>query len=336
MADTVLDEFGQLFVMAFDGERLTPDVAEFFREFRIGGVILFADNFRSPQQLRDLTAEIQERCAAPGRPMLIATDHEGGRVQRFRDGFTIVPPMAELGAGDPAATEAMHRTVGRELRAAGVTFNLAPVADLCAPAQPGCIGARSFGAEPGAAARHVAAAVRGLQDEGVLACAKHFPGHGFATADSHQELPVIDAPAAEIDARELVPFRAALDAGVAAVMTAHVLYPAAGDPHWPASISPFWLTEVLRGRMGFDGVIVSDAIEMKALVSHWPPEECGLRALRAGTDLLIYYKEASQFPAFLALREALERGDLDPAGVGRSLERLDAMRARLDATAPAR
>jgi beta-N-acetylhexosaminidase len=326
-ADLVRD-FGQLFLLAFDGARLSAEVAEFFRTFRIGGVILFGDNYRDPRQLRALTAEVQERCAPPGAPLFISSDHEGGRVQRFRDGFTRLEPMAVYGRGEPAATEEIQRRAAAELAAAGVNLNLAPVADLCPVERPGAIGDRAFGEEPERVAAHVAAAVRGIQAAGLLACAKHFPGHGPTDEDSHRVLPVIRRSRAELESRDLVPFRAALAAGVDAVMTAHVVYPEAGDADWPASLSPHW-HGVLREEMGFAGLIVTDAIEMKGLTGRWSPLECGARALAAGADVLLYYKEAHQFSAVYELRRALERGEIDPRGVAASLERVRRIKRRI-------
>jgi beta-N-acetylhexosaminidase len=331
----ILADFGQLFVMALDGRVLPADVAEFFRTFRIGGIILFADNYSDPAQLRRLIDELQSRCAAPDRPLFVSTDHEGGRVQRFRDGFRRVPAMALCGRSSPESTEEMHRAMARELRGVGVNVNWAPVADLCEAETPGAIGDRSFGPDPETTARHVTAAVRGLQSEGLMACAKHFPGHGGTRQDSHRELPVVGDAWADIDAREMVPFRAAIAAGVEAVMTAHVLYPAV-DANWPASLSPSWIDGILRRRLAFDGLVVTDAIEMTALRERWTPAECGRRALAAGSDVLIYYREAFQFTAFADLRRAVRDGELDLAALSRSVERVrrakSALFSRLHAT----
>ncbi|MCB1058521.1 MAG: hypothetical protein KDD11_23705, partial [Acidobacteria bacterium] len=195
--------FGQLFLLAFDGVRLAPDVAEFLRDFRIGGVTLFADNYHDPEQLRVLTAELQERCAHPGEPLLVATDHEGGRVQRFQDGFTRLPPMAELGRGEPAGTAERLRVAGTELAAAGINLCFAPVADLCPADRAGAIGDRSFGDDPARVAGHVRAAIGALRGAGLLACVKHFPGHGATAEDSHRRLPRIDLERAELEARDL-------------------------------------------------------------------------------------------------------------------------------------
>jgi len=323
----LVDDFGQLFIMAFDGLRPAPEAVEFFRHFRIGGIILFADNYDSPRQLQLLTDELQ-REAVGKAPLFVATDHEGGRVQRFRHGFTRIPPMAELGAMDAAATELMHGQIATELRAAGVNFNLAPVADLCGSDQPGAIGDRSFGIQPDVVAKHVVAAIRGLQLRGVLACVKHFPGHGATLQDCHDELPVIYLSRDELDQRDVLPFRAAFAAGVAAVMSAHVLYPNAGDPGWPASISRHWLARVLRSELAFRGLTVSDALEMKALSTQWTPVECGLHALTAGTDILLYYREADQYTAFYELRRALEHGQIDPTPIALSLRRVEAAKRR--------
>lgn len=324
----VVRNFGQLFILAFDGLRLTDEVVEFFRTFRIGGVILFADNYRDPVQLADLTAELRERCSTPGAPIWVATDHEGGRVQRFRKGFTRIPPMAELGATDPGKIEQLFRQVGTELREAGITLNFAPVADVCAPDAPGAIGHRAFGSDPEAVAERVAAVVRGLQSAGVTACAKHFPGHGATPEDSHHVLPVVDRTVETLMRHDVVPFTAAIEAGVGAVMSAHVLYPN-GDARWPASLSRFWMHEVLRQRLGFAGLIVTDAIEMKALTSRWTPAACGRAALQAGADVLIYYREAHQYRAFYALRRALQTGGLDADRVAESLERVRRAKSRL-------
>src|SRR5205085_12138465 len=176
----------------------------------------------------------------------------------------------------------------------------------------GTIGDRSFGDDPEVVAAHVRAAIRGLQDEGMLACAKHFPGHGASDQDSHRELPVVSLSRDELDQRDLLPFKAAIEQRVAAIMTAHVVYPIASQDQWPATLSPFWLKQVLRDELAFDGLIITDAIEMKGLIGQWTPEECGFQALRAGADILLYYKEAYQFLAFYELRLALERGHIDP------------------------
>jgi beta-N-acetylhexosaminidase len=323
---SLIADFGQLFLMAFDGPALPDDVAEFLRTFHIGGVVLFADNYRDPAQLRALVDDLQQRAAAPGRPLFIATDHEGGRVQRFRAGFAPLPPLAELGRGEVSETERFHERAARELASCGINVNFAPVADLCPCDAAGAIGDRSFGDDPDRTASHVAAAARAIARAGLLACAKHFPGHGSTTEDSHRVLPSVGLGLAELASRDLIPFRAAIEAGVGAVMTAHVVY--SGDS-LPASLSPFWLRDVLRGALGFDGVIITDAIEMKALKGRFRYADAGALALEAGSDVILYYKEGHQYEAFWELRSRLERHELDAARVAESLERVEAAKARL-------
>jgi beta-N-acetylhexosaminidase len=324
----LVQRFGQLFIMAFDGLQPQPEVLEFFSAFNIGGVILFSDNYSTPEQLSSLTCGLQQSVCTNGLPAFIATDHEGGRVQRFRDGFTRIPAMSKFGSGPTQETELIHRRVACELKSVGVNLNLAPVADLCTKEQPGAIGDRSFGTDPMVVSGHVRAAIRGLQEEGVAACVKHFPGHGFTKQDSHRELPAITRTSTELEECDLQPFCAAIDTGVAAVMTAHVVYPLAGDPKWPASLSPFWVHDVLRGQLGFNGLVITDAIEMKSLTTRWSPETCGYRALMAGADVLLYYREAHQFRAFEELRRGLSNGEIPPAPVERSLARIARAKSR--------
>jgi len=319
--------FGQLFIMAFDGLQPQPEVLEFLIAFNIGGVILFADNYSDPEQLRDLTSLLQKRCGTRF-PFFIATDHEGGRVQRFRCGFTAVPPMAKCGMGATSETEELHRKIARELRAVGINLNFAPVADLSSVEQAGAIGDRSFGTDPVMVAEHVRAAIAGLQREGVVACAKHFPGHGFTVQDSHHELPYIGRNQEDLWNLDLVPFRAAIDVGVEAIMTAHAVYPYSKDPDSPASLSSVWIRTILRQQMGFPGIVITDAIEMKGLMTRWSPETCGYRALLAGSDVLLYYREADQFQAFDELRRALISGEIPLSVVEQSLDRIRKVKAR--------
>jgi beta-N-acetylhexosaminidase len=227
--------------------------------------------------------------------------------------------MASLGDCDPDETLELHRVAAAELARCGVNVNFAPVADLCTQDCPGAIGDRAFGDDPARVAAHVAAAVRGIQSEGVLACAKHFPGHGATTDDSHRVLPSISWSFDEMVTRDIVPFQAAIEAGVAAVMSAHVVYT---NDSLPASLSSFWLRDVLRHKLKFDGLIVTDALEMKALQGRFAYAEAGALALHAGSDVLLYYKEGYQYEAFWELRSRFDRGEFDCDAVAASLERV--------------
>ncbi len=230
-----------------------------------GGAILFTRNYTSSAQLARLTAEIH---ALRDPPLLIAVDHEGGRVQRFRDGFTAIPPMRTLGeAWDrdvaAAAGEAMRlgALLASELRMHGVDFSFAPVLDID-HGTSAVIGDRAFHRNPNAVAHLAAAFMDGLNAGGMSAVGKHFPGHGFVTADSHVELPRDDRPLERIATVDLVPFAALIRKGLAAVMPAHVVYPAVDAK--PAGYSKIWIGDELRGRLGFDGLVISDDLDMAA------------------------------------------------------------------------
>jgi len=258
-------------------EWLIADLAE-----GLGAVCLFGSNIADPAQLSELTAAIH----AANPAALVATDEEGGDVTRLhhRDGSPF-PSMAYLGRlDDTATTERVGSGIGAELRAAGVDVNLAPVADVNSNPLNPVIGVRSFGSDPALVARHVAAYIRGLQAAGVAAVAKHFPGHGDTSTDSHRELPTVRVDADTLERRELVPFDAAVAAGTLGVMTSHILVPALDD-RLPATFSDPVLS-VLRRRSGFSGLIVSDALDMAGASADRGVPEAAVLALAAGVDLL--------------------------------------------------
>ncbi len=273
----------------------------------LGAVALFARNIDTPEQLAALTARLRQQ--APD--VLVAADEEGGDVTRLeaRTGSAF-PGNHALGAvDDPALTDAVAAALGRRLAACGVNLNWAPSADVNSNPDNPVIGVRSFGAEPALVARHTAAYVTGLQRAGVAACVKHFPGHGDTATDSHHDLPRIDADLDTLSVRELVPFRAALAAGTKAVMSAHILLPAVDRDH-PATLSPAALTGLLRaapadGGLGFDGLIVTDGIEMRAISAGYGIERGTVLALAAGADAICVGGGLSDEQTVLRLRDAL-------------------------------
>jgi beta-N-acetylhexosaminidase len=259
-----------------------PDWLRRWLERGLGGVVLFADNVRDGEQVAELNGALR----AEREDLVVAIDEEGGDVTRLEAASgSSYPGNLALGAVDELElTRAVAGAIADGLRAAGVTLNLAPVADVNSNPQNPVIGVRSFGSEPELVARHVAAFVTGSQERGVAACAKHFPGHGDTALDSHLELPVVDEERDELLAGPLLPFRAAVGAGVAAVMTAHVLVPALDSV--PATLSEVVVTGLLRGELGFDGTVVSDALEMRAISAQFGIEEGAMRSLAAGVDAL--------------------------------------------------
>ncbi len=254
----------------------------------VGGVILFARNFESPAQVAALTAEIRS-LRQPW--LLVCVDHEGGRVQRFRDGFTAIPPMRKLGElwdRDPAAAvrsaENVGQVIGAELAAHGIDLSFTPVLDLDYGASS-VIGDRAFHGSPEVVGALGAALVRGLYAAGMGAVGKHFPGHGYAKADSHVAIPVDDRSLEEIMARDVAPYKPVIAAGLAGVMPAHLVYTQVSPD--PAGFSEYWLKQVLRGQLGFDGVIFSDDLSMEGASGAGGVKERALAALKAGCDVVL-------------------------------------------------
>jgi beta-N-acetylhexosaminidase len=295
------DDLGQLFSIGFEGTTLPPEAARLLQDGRVGGVILFTRNVEDVDQLCALQRAIQEagRDDESGSPVLVSVDQEGGRVQRLKAMATDVPSMRQVGllsdlqGGQPDVAYRVGALLAREVGALGFGINFAPVVDVDTnPANP-VIGQRSFSARAEVVGRLGAAFIRGHQEAGVAACAKHFPGHGDTDLDSHLSLPRLSHPMERLDAVELPPFQAAVDAGVAAVMTAHVVF-AALDPEVPATLSPRVLRAILRERMVFEGVVISDDLEMKAVADHHAVAEMVGRGIAASVDHFLCCKDLAR------------------------------------------
>lgn len=322
---------GQRFAVGFEGLSPSADLKGLLRDFGVATVVLFSRNVEGPEQLTELVRELQAlaRAFGHGEPLLIAVDQEGGRVARLREPWTIWPPVRAVGlTGDEATAERFGAALAAELTACGIRLDFAPVVDVDTnPANP-VIGDRSFGGDPELVARLGAAFIRGLQGGGVAACAKHFPGHGDTTLDSHLELPVIDHVRGRLEEVELRPFRRAIEAGVAAVMTAHLLVRELDDSR-PASLSPALVAGLLRRELGFGGVVVSDDLDMRAVAAGYRPAARALLAARAGCDLLCFCKDhAAQVEALEALIRAEESGELSFRESDAAAGRLRVMRQR--------
>jgi beta-N-acetylhexosaminidase len=292
----------------------------------VGGVILFARNYRSPEQLRGLTAAIH---AVRSPPLLIAVDHEGGRVQRFLDGFTRLPPMRTLGQvhdRDPLLARSLAGALGvvlaAELMAHGVDFSFAPVLDIDFGSSS-VIGDRAFHSDPAAVTSLAGALVGGMARVGMGAVGKHFPGHGHVRADSHHEVPVDERDLATIEANDLVPYRELIGHGLAGVMPAHVIYPKVDSR--PAGFSRIWLKDILRGRLGFDGLVFSDDLSMEGASVAGGIVDRGRAALAAGCDLVLMCNAPDEAHRLL---EGLGPAALDPTRAARMRGRVDADGAR--------
>jgi beta-N-acetylhexosaminidase len=293
----------------------------------LGGLTIYGPNIADPAQLAELTAELSSAAAEP----LIAIDEEGGDVTRIAHLVgSRYPGNAALGVVDDVAlTEAVYLALGEDLAALGINVNLAPSVDVNTAADNPVIGTRSFGSDTVLVARHAAAAVTGLQAAGVAACAKHFPGHGSTRIDTHHSVATVDAPLALLARRDLPPFAAAIAAGVRAVMPGHLRVPElTGD--LPASLSAAAMTGLLRGELGFTGVIISDALEMRAVSGPLGMPEAAVRAVAAGTDLLCLGRDQDR-RSYLAVRDGLvaaaASGRMPPARLEDAAARVGELRA---------
>jgi beta-N-acetylhexosaminidase len=278
--------WGQLLMVGLPGPGLDAVARELVRDLKVGGVILFARNIEAPAQVWELTRDLQRQALAAGSPpLLVAVDQEGGRVQRLRAPFTLIPPARKLGeTATPDRVEQLSRQVARELALVGINLNLAPVLDVAR--SPDCpLWERSYSSDPARVAEFGAAAITGYLGGGVLPAAKHFPGLGDTLADSHEVLPTAQShdPHRETD---LLPFRAAVAAGVPLVMTAHLRVPA-WDAARPATLSPVALSRWLRQDLGFQGAVITDDLEMGGITTNLPAPAGARQALAAGADLLL-------------------------------------------------
>lgn len=310
----------------FLGPEFTPADREAFNRIRPGGVLFFGDNLTGRAQIKALTAQLQEAARDEGLPpLLIAADQEGGIVTRLPADMVTVPSAMGLGTLSADVIRESARLNARQLRQVGINTNYAPTADINNNPQNPVIRTRSFGETPDVVSRAVLATISGHSDECVIATVKHFPGHGNTHIDSHYGLPVIDASIEELHEMELVPFKAAINAGVPAVMTAHIRFPALDD--LPATLSKRILTGLLREELVFDGLIVTDSMSMDAIAREWGLGEAAIMAKEAGVDVL----ESSEGPEAMlerhdALVKSVESGRLGIEVFQRTAERLEKLR----------
>jgi beta-N-acetylhexosaminidase len=280
-------DVGQFLIGSMPGTTIPAELRSLAREFDLGGVILFGRNIEAPEQVAELAAE----CEALGRsmPSWVSVDQEGGRVARLKEPFTKWPPMATLGRAGKQSEALARRfatALAEELIAVGITLDYAPVLDIHTNPRNPVIGDRALAERAEDVARLGGVIIRGLQQAGVAACGKHFPGHGDTSADSHFELPLVEHAPDRLRAIEFEPFRAAIADQVAFIMTAHVLVPSL-DPSTPATLSPLVVQKILRDELKFEGVILSDDLEMKAVSAHHAVPDAAVDAIAAGCDAVL-------------------------------------------------
>ncbi len=320
---------GHLLVAGFDGASIPVELRSIAKEFGLGGIILFARNIVEPEQVAEVAADALQ--LVPDVPVWVSVDQEGGRVARLKAPFTEWPAMATLGrSGDAALAERFARALATELRAVGVTLDYAPVLDIHTNPKNPVIGDRALAETADEVARLGRAIIHGLQAQGVAACGKHFPGHGDTNVDSHLELPLVEHPPDRLRAVEFVPFRAAIDARVAAIMTAHVLVPSLDEAH-PSTLSRRTVQGILREELGYEGLILSDDLEMKAIARKYAVPAAAVQAVAAGCDgvLICSGDHGSQAAALEALVHAVESEALPGARVDDALTRQMRAKERL-------
>lgn len=331
---TLEEQIGQILMVGFPGTSPTPELIELIQRYHVGNIILFSRNVQDAQQLHVLTSALQELARQAGQrlPLLIAIDQENGMVQRLSQDATIFPGNMALGAtGSEEDAYNVALGSGQELRALGVNFNLAPVVDVNNnPANP-VVGVRSFGEDPHQVARLATAEIRGYQEAGVATCIKHFPGHGDTATDSHRAIPVIPYDLSRLEQLELVPFKKGIAAGTDGVMTAHIYFPALmGETTLPATLSPEVVSQLLREQLGFQGIIMTDCLEMKAISETVGVGRGAVLAHKAGNDLiLISHRYERQLAGLEALKEAVRSGEITPEQIRQAAERVLALKVRL-------
>ena len=314
-------KIGQLFVTGFAGTIVTPELRAVAREFGLGGVVLFDRNIEAPLQVADIAFDVAN--FTQDIPAWLGVDQEGGNVARLRSPFTEWPAMGLLGRSeDIELSGRFGQALAKELRLVGVTLDFAPVLDVNTNPRNPVIGERSLSKNVENVCNLGAAIIRSLQEFGVAACGKHFPGHGGTDVDSHKTLPVVERPFKEMKEVELKPFEAAIAANVAAIMTAHVVYPSVDDGV-PATLSKRILTDILRDDMGFEGVIVSDDLEMAAITKHMSIAAATVKAVLSGCDLLLLCgtKIERQIEAIEALIYAVEDSQISTDRIESALAR---------------
>ncbi len=321
-------DVGQLLIGSFAGPSIPRELRSLAREFDLGGVILFGRNIEAAEQVSEVAAEAE----ALGRdmPAWVSVDQEGGRVARLKDPFTVWPPMATLGrAGSEDLAARFARALAAELSAVGVTLDYAPVLDIHTNPKNPVIGDRALAESAGEVARLGRVLVRTLQESGIAACGKHFPGHGDTSTDSHFELPLVEHPPDRLRAVEFEPFRAAIAEQVAFIMTAHVLVPAL-DENRPATLSPSIVEGLLRRELGFEGVILSDDLEMKAISARYSVPAAAVEAIQAGCDAVLVCGGGVDLQAqtLEALVRAVESGAITAARLDDAWQRLKRAKER--------
>ena len=321
----VLKDIGQFIMTGISGQTLRNEEKKFLHQENIGGVILFSHNYKNPTQLLELTNSIQD--LSQGDPLFIGVDQEGGRVRRFKSHLTQFPPMYEIGRLN--STEIFfkaHQIMANELKAIGVNLSFSPVCDVLTNSKNKVIGDRALGRDFREVSKYVKASIEGLLDGGILSVAKHFPGHGDTVKDSHFELPVVEKSIEGIKNCELVPFLQAVQSDVDMILMAHLQIPAI-DEKYPTTFSPL-AYRFLRSELEYDGIIISDDMEMRAVSDLLSWEESAVRTLSVGCDLLVYRSMDTAKAAYKGLFKAIKAQEVSYQKLCQKITRIDILKKK--------
>ncbi len=317
---------GQLFIVGFDGYSVPSEFKDFVKEYHLGGTIYFKRNVQSPGQIAELSNELQFGCRPSGcPPLFISIDHEGGKVNRLVKPFTKFPGNDHLGdLGSPKIAFDFGAILGKELKAVGININYAPVVDVNSNPNSPVIKNRAFSSDPELCGKMGSAVCRGIQKMGVMAVAKHFPGHGDTKEDSHYLMARTDKTLEQLEALELIPFKRVIRSRVEAIMTAHIMNPNL-DPDYPATMSKKTIDGLLRTEMRFNRLVISDDLEMKAISDHYGADEAAVLSIAAGCDLLIYRGD-NGLPVnqIEAICKAIETKELPMEQLDKAIARIEA------------
>ncbi|MFC4803223.1 beta-N-acetylhexosaminidase [Neobacillus sp. GCM10023253] len=322
---------GQLLVAGFKGTTASEEIKELIRDYHVGGIILFGRNIGTPQEILNLTNELQREAKEAGhqRPLLICIDQENGVVRRLGEGATIFPGAMLLGAtGQPENAYQVGLATGKELKALGINWNLAPVLDVNNNPENPVIGVRSFGESAEKVSLFGKMAMKGMQDAGVITTLKHFPGHGDTDVDSHLDLPVISHSMERLREIELKPFIENINQGADTIMSAHVYFPAIEDtPGVPATLSKKVITGLLREQLGFNGVVTTDCMEMNAIANTIGTTAGGVAAIKAGVDLvMVSHLHHLQKETINSIVAAVEAGEIEAAAINAAVGRIQRLK----------
>lgn len=336
---TLEQKLGQMIIAGIDGTTMDEQAKSLIADDAVGGFILYKANIESADQTVELLNALKEANRNNPAPLLLSVDQEGGSVNRMPDSFVAIPSNRDIAkSGDSEKARAIGEAIGAEVRALGFNVDFAPVLDVDSNPNNPVIGNRSFGPTASVVSSFGAAEMAGLRSGQVVPVVKHFPGHGDTSVDSHLELPVVNKTIEQLRKLELVPFAAAIEAKADAVMIAHILLPQL-DPDHPSSMSPRVINGLLRGEMGFDGVVITDDMTMGAILKHYDLGQAAVQSVQAGADIVLVAHDYAQAKKALdALKQAVRAGEIAEDAIDRSVARIVALKQRYkladDATGP--